>query len=200
MLFSVAWLCILKKEERNHFDTRGRRIQTTSSGRSGVFNTVVKSAEGNAFFRCSNLTIDLGTDAQGFATTILQIYTYEVYGQIVAIHNAIAGGVTTGALTSLQYSGEQFDSRIGQQYLRARYYDPNTGRFNRLDPFAGNMNDPQSLHKYLYTQANPVTGIDPGGRWTITSSISVGAISGGIAGLSIGTVYGVYKTGKLFSP
>ncbi len=41
-----------------------------------------------------------------------------------------------------------------------RYYDPSTGRFNRLDPFFGNLSDPQSLHKYLYTHADPVNGID----------------------------------------
>jgi RHS repeat-associated protein len=61
------------------------------------------------------------------------------------------------------YSGEQFDAKIGQQYLWQRYYDPVTGRFNRLDPFFGNLDDPQSLHKYLYTHADPVNGIDPTG-------------------------------------
>jgi RHS repeat-associated protein len=68
-------------------------------------------------------------------------------------------------LTEFLYSGEQFDSKIGQQYLRARYYDPVTGRFNRLDPFFGNLSDPQSLHKYLYTHADPVNGIDPSGKF-----------------------------------
>jgi hypothetical protein len=49
------------------------------------------------------------------------------------------------------------------QYLRARYYNPSTGTFNRLDPFAGNTQDPQSLHKYLYTHGDPIQGIDPRG-------------------------------------
>lgn len=67
------------------------------------------------------------------------------------------------AATSYLYSGEQFDSRIGQQYLRARYYNAATGTFNRLDPFFGNQSDPQSFHKYLYTHGDPVNGIDPTG-------------------------------------
>ncbi len=58
-------------------------------------------------------------------------------------------------MTSHLYSGEQTDALTGMQYLRARYYDPTTGRFNRVDPFAGNTQDPQSLHKYAY--ANPNT-------------------------------------------
>lgn len=49
------------------------------------------------------------------------------------------------------------------QYLRARYYDVASGTFNRLDPFSGNMQDPQSLHKYLYVHGDPIQGIDPTG-------------------------------------
>jgi RHS repeat-associated protein len=67
------------------------------------------------------------------------------------------------ALTSLLYSGEIFDQRIEMQYLRARYYNPASGTFNRLDPFAGRIRDPQSLHKYLYVHADPIQGIDPSG-------------------------------------
>ncbi|TWT32078.1 RHS repeat-associated core domain-containing protein [Blastopirellula retiformator] len=110
------------------------------------------------------------------AAAIAQVYTYEAYGQMLAIRNAIAGVVGTteaAALTTLLYSGEQFDSRIGQQYLRARYYDPNSGRFNRLDPFAGNSQDPQSFHKYLYTHGNPVMGADPSGL--SLTSLALGA-------------------------
>jgi RHS repeat-associated protein len=89
------------------------------------------------------------------------------------------------------YSGEQFDSKIGQQYLRARYYDPVTGRFNRLDPFFGNLNDPQSLHKYLYTHDDPVNGIDPTGKsWgTVAIAVSV-AIGAGIGAWYGGANYG----------
>ena len=76
--------------------------------------------------------------------------------------------------TSILYSGEQTDAS-GLQYLRARYYDPANGRFNRLDPFAGNNSDPQSLHKYLYAHANPVMNTDPTGRFVF-------GIVGGVIG------------------
>lgn len=52
---------------------------------------------------------------------------------------------------------------------RARWYNPYNGQFNRTDPFAGNMQDPQSLHKYLYAHANPVNAIDPTGMFCILS-------------------------------
>src|SRR5690606_21180852 len=98
-------------------------------------------------------------DAAGAIATIAampQVFHFEAYG------NALGFDPATSA-TMYLYSGEQFDPRIGQQYLRARYYDSSTGRFNRLDPFFGNLENPQSLHKYLYTHADPVNGWDPTG-------------------------------------
>lgn len=55
------------------------------------------------------------------------------------------------------------------QYLRARYYDQNNGRFNRVDPFNGHMGDPQSLHKYAYCHSDPVGGVDPSGEMALVT-------------------------------
>ncbi|MFO0919163.1 MAG: RHS repeat-associated core domain-containing protein, partial [Planctomycetaceae bacterium] len=118
---------------------------------------------------------------------LVQMYAFDAYGQMVGLWNA-AGQLITGgngqyadaklAVTNLLYSGEQFDTRIGQQYLRERYYDASTGRFNSLDPFYGNKFDPLSFHKYLYTQGNPITGIDPSG---LMSMAEVGAVLSNIS-------------------
>jgi RHS repeat-associated protein len=89
-----------------------------------------------------------------------QLYAYDTFGNLLT-----GSGLATSstALTSLLYSGERRDKATGLDYLRARYYDPRTGRFPTLDPFGGNTNDPQSLHKYLYAHANPVSYVDPSG-------------------------------------
>ena len=94
-----------------------------------------------------------------------EVYSYDAFGNPI-------GFVPSTALTSILYSGELTDA-TGLQYLRARYYDPATGTFNRLDPFAGNMNDPQSLHKYLYAHADPINGIDPTGESAALSFLAV---------------------------
>jgi RHS repeat-associated protein len=83
------------------------------------------------------------------AGAIVELYAFDAYGNAIGFDPSIA-------LTEFLYSGEQFDSKIGQQYLRARYYDPATGRFNRLDPFFGNLIDPQSFHKYAYVHGDPI--------------------------------------------
>jgi RHS repeat-associated protein len=109
----------------------------------------------------------------GLTAAMTQLYSFDAYGNALGFDPA-------EALTEFLYSGEQFDAKIGQQYLRARYYDPATGRFNRLDPFFGNLNDPQSLHKYLYTHGNPINGIDPSGLMAM--AMSIGGLGFGAGG------------------
>ncbi len=69
------------------------------------------------------------------------------------------------AATNLLYAGEQWDNDAQNYYLRARYYNPLNGLFNRTDPFNGNLQDPLSLHKYLYCHANPINNIDQSGKF-----------------------------------
>jgi len=106
------------------------------------------------------------------SSNITDCYSYDAYGVM------LGGNPTTSnpATTNLLYSGEQFDNNLQQYYLRARYYDQNNGRFNRIDPYSGNQQDPQSLHKYLYAHANPCNYIDPSGRMAISTIVTIGII------------------------
>ncbi len=85
------------------------------------------------------------------------------------------------------------------RYHRARFYDPSTGRFNRLDPFAGNFEDPLSLHKYLYTHADPINMTDPSGEIALLTILGIGALIGGIAGGIGGAYYGAQQSGDWLS-
>jgi len=110
---------------------------------------------------------------------VVQRFAYDAYGVVLTEYHLTA---SVDAITTLLYSGEQTD-KTGLQYLRARYYDPSTGRFNSLDPFAGDSSDPLSLHKYSYTHGDPINGIDPSGEsifWllsTLRISLERAAIS-----------------------
>jgi RHS repeat-associated protein len=93
-------------------------------------------------------------------------YAYDAYG----IHLYEAGA---GTPNLLRYTGEQWDSDLGQYYLRARFYEPTRGRFWTMDSYEGSPADPISLHKYLYANANPVMYVDPSGMY----GFSVGELS-----------------------
>ncbi len=93
------------------------------------------------------------TDLQGNVT---DAYAYDAFGVLIR---------ATGSTPNLyRYCGEQYDPDLGFYYLRARYSNPKTGRFWNMDSYEGNSEDPRSLHKYLYTQNNPVNMVDPSGH------------------------------------
>ncbi len=139
--------------------------------------------------KIANLAEKIENDAENdVENNILQVFHFDAYGNLLNF----AEGATP--LTSYLYSGEAFDFNINQQYLRARWYDAQNGRFNRLDPFFGNLSDPQSLHKYAYVHGDPVNGIDPSGRVTLVGIAKVSAGIGGLAGFSHGAILG-YRDG-----
>jgi RHS repeat-associated protein len=75
------------------------------------------------------------------------------------------------------YRGEQYDSDLGLYYLRARYYNPNTGRFMSRDPEDGDETDPKTLHKYVYANGDPVNAVDPTGRMAAEYALPLGIIA-----------------------
>lgn len=62
------------------------------------------------------------------------------------------------------FAGYIKDPETGLYYAGARYYDATTGRFTTEDPEDGDVMKPPSLHRYLYSYANPTAYIDPDGR------------------------------------
>ena len=82
---------------------------------------------------------------------------------------------------SYLYAGEQYDDSLQKYYLRARYYDPGYGRFDRMDEWAGLPCTPITLNKYIYANGNPVSNIDPSGFVaTNTSDLTASLNSHGI--------------------
>ena len=74
-------------------------------------------------------------------------------------------------------------------YYRARYYDPNTGRFASEDPIGFSAGD---VNIYRYVFNNPLNFNDPSGE---IPTVVVGAIGGGVIGGGIGAVRGFRENG-----
>jgi len=84
-----------------------------------------------------------------------QTYSYDAYGKPVA--NIVKPNLALNVINSFQYNGERFDNNTGLQYLRARFYKPETKRFLNQDSY-------DLLNKFGYVDGNPVMGIDPSGH------------------------------------
>jgi RHS repeat-associated protein len=96
------------------------------------------------------------TDAAGALT---DRYAYDAFGTLLQ---------TTGSSANdFRYTGERFDESSGLYYLRARHYSPHSGRFTQRDTWAGNSQDPITLHKYVYGNSDPVNHTDPSGNFSL---------------------------------
>ena len=85
-------------------------------------------------------------------------YRYAPFGAV------LAGGISNN---NRRFTGETQDL-TGLLYLRARYYDPTTGRFLTRDPVPGVATLPQTLNPYAYALNNPVLYVDPSGEFIET--------------------------------
>jgi RHS repeat-associated protein len=78
------------------------------------------------------------------------------------------------------YIDERFDAETGLQYLHARYYDPELGRFlspDTWDPVMPGVD----INRYAYAGNDPINGMDPTGQWSLTSNANLND-DGGLIG------------------
>ena len=103
----------------------------------------------------------------------------------------------------IRYAGEYYDKDAELYYLRARHYNPSTGRFVSEDSYQGNANQPLSLNLYTYCYNNPIRYVDPSGH-VVTEWDRQNLTSGQVAMLekltdnyneqeSMGSVEGTYR-------
>ena len=81
---------------------------------------------------------------------IKNTYDYDIWGNFLKTEETIENHFT--------YFGQTYDETTGLYYLRARYYDPTTGRFTQQDPAEDGYN------WYIYGNQNPVVYADSTGE------------------------------------
>jgi RHS repeat-associated protein len=110
-----------------------------------------RPTEGTAWYLTDHLgTVrDIVDDTGAHVNTI----TYDSFGNIVGQTNAAAGDRFT-------YTGREYDAELDLYYYRARYYDPQLGRFVSQDPLSFAAGD---ANLYRYVGNSPTIYTDPSG-------------------------------------
>jgi len=99
--------------------------------------------------------------------------------------------------TVFGFTGETTDAN-GLINLRARYFNPEQGRFITRDTWEGDVNTPPSLNRFTYAHDNPVMNTDPSGYCifaivdTMICSVVTGSFFGTVFGATIGASYGAF--------
>ena len=136
------------------------------------------------------------TDHQGTVRHVYSIagYTdkaehteYDAFGRPNLVESS-TDGTAEWYVDSFQ-AGREYDEYTGLYYNRARWYDPESGRFLSEDPlgFAGS-----DLNLYRYVGNSPINATDPSG---CVANVVVGAGIGGVLGA--GAYLYQYATGSV---
>ena len=136
-----------------------------------------------------NIIADIGTETVYYIRVLTLIYAkkgetktyyrFNGHGDVIALANSSGAIIKRYKYDSFgveenpgifdtnvfRYCGEYYDAETKTIYLRARYYDAETGRFTQQDGWSyavpGFL---LSLNLYTYCWNNPVSYMDPSGR------------------------------------
>jgi len=109
-------------------------------------------------------------------------YNYDAFGGALGFTAASAG-------TVFLFGGDAVFDPASGLYFHGNGVRQRLGfRFIEMDTFAGDSQDPLSLHKYLYVNADPVNGWDPSGQSPLLCTLSASAISMGTEAMQMGSM------------
>ncbi|MFC1783583.1 RHS repeat-associated core domain-containing protein [Planctomycetota bacterium] len=104
------------------------------------------------------------------AGAVQNYYTYDPFGTLFDNQSS-----TTTVENPFRFAGYWWDDEIAQYYCRARQYDPQLQRFTSIDPVIGRLQEPLTLHQYLYCLNDPVNRWDPDGQYSLIGMMLTGA-------------------------
>lgn len=119
-----------------------------------------------SYFHTDRLGSVLATSGSG--GSLGQVLVYDDFGKTV-------GQMTDFNLPPFGFTGREQDLETGLAHHRARFYDPEVGRFVSEDP----IDLSGGLNLYAYVGGNPVNATDPTGEYAV-----VGGIIGGLGNLA----------------
>ena len=120
--------------------------------------------------------------------------------QVEEIHYEPFGKTFTDSGTfdvNHKYTSQEFDSETDLYYYRARYYDPELGRFIQADSTAVSLRNPQTFNRYSYVLNNPLRYTDPTGNFECEGFL--GCIGAGLSAIGDAIVSGIQAVGNFFS-
>ena len=149
-------------------------VRTDANGKSTyyVFGKGLISEESENGYRVYHYDLRGSTIAlTNQSGKVTDHYTYGTYGEMISR--------TGHSDTPFLYDGHDgvMTDGNGLYYMRARYYSPLLMRFINSDPVDGSINDSRTLNKYAYANGNPISKIDPEGKF---AWVAAGAIVGGV--------------------
>jgi len=100
-------------------------------------------------------TVHAVTDSSG---TVVESYRYSPYGKVLDVFDENGNTISESAIGNrILFQGREYDYDTGFYYFRARWLDPDTGRWLSKDPIGING----GFNQYVFCGNNPVMLVDP---------------------------------------
>lgn len=197
----------------NRFDAAKQRLSATRDGietryildrQRGMANVLVETSSAGTTQRAfvhGEETLAMYSDAG----VLTHCYLSDPFGNVIALTDA------SGAVTD-SYRYDPFGNVIGETgttdnpfkfvgaygvmqepaglyFMRARFYDPEQGRFISVDPVEGETINPATMHRYLYSQNNSLVYADPNGEFFGALTLGSAAIGGSANAIMYGLTH-----------
>lgn len=92
-------------------------------------------------------------------------YEYDDWGMPTYKSDNSAIGNELLELNPFMFKGYFYDKEIKMYYLKARYYDPDLGRFINADVEVGSVGETMGMNLFAYCKCNPICYSDENGNW-----------------------------------
>ena len=195
--------------ERSVYDADHRALDLDAAGNvvarylhGGGVDHVLTVRRGGAIFGYVLDTRGLVVALVAEDGTVVTRYAYDDFGEVLEVEGA--------DVDPLRFAARPLERETGLYDLRARDYDPTTGRFVQCDPEKGTRMAPLTLNPYIYARNAPYHLSDPSGRatlikygWKLGEIFGAKASAGSpnyyeLMGSFIGFMHGFASTGLVF--
>jgi RHS repeat-associated protein len=166
------------EQARFKYDPRGRRVEKAAGGVTTTYTldrvNIVREVSGTTtlkYIHGRGIDEPLATDdgsalsyyhADGLGSAVR---TTSPSGSVSLTRQFDAWGKLQAGGTSAGYgfTGREWDPQTSLHYYRARYYDPEVGRFLSEDPIPATSRRREEHNSYAYVANRPITAVDPSG-------------------------------------
>jgi RHS repeat-associated protein len=150
------------------FEFDGSNALGAANTHAGLDRLLVRD-QGSAQFFFQNDGLGSTTAISDGSANIIERYRYSAFGKLEVLNADFTAKTGNFPSQRFTFTGREWEPEAGLYFNRARFYDPDAGRWLSRDP----IGESGGVNLYCYVGNNPFNGTDlfgltdPAGPWTV---------------------------------